>query len=389
MNYKGELDALIGKYKGESEYLRRLSIHVGANIIESTFKYIEPCGKTVLFCTGHGAMKKIGAYDRYMKLFNDAGIEVVPYNGVSANPTAEQIEKGVKLAKDRGADFIFALGGGSVIDTSKAIAVGIYGNVWDYVEKKAEVEKALAILAHATTSGTGSHVTPYAVISNSETKEKKTLKHDLLLPKLSLVDVDLLKNLPAYVIATTGFDVLCHAVEVYTNPASPESANAFALRAIDLVNAHLYNSFKGENSGSKEGMAYADIFAGIALSISSTHVAHAISHPISGRFPKISHGQALAYIMPKTIEMHARKGGEETKRKLEDISRRLGGSGDCVETITELVKKLGLDKPVVELSEEDKKLIYEDVRRYRWGSVERSPHPTTEEDIKEIIFNSM
>jgi len=389
MQEKERLFALIDSYKKSSPYLSNLNIAIGKGTIESSFEKVPAFGKKVMFCTGASAMKRLGFYDKYMGLFENANIEVVEYSGVLANPTLDHIEKGVEIAKEEQVEFFFALGGGSVIDTSKAISVGLFGNVWGFIEKREEIEKGLPIVANSTTSGTGSHVTPYAVITNTKTKEKKTLKHDLILPKLSIVDVDITRHTPPYVVATTGFDVLCHAIEVYTRKDCTNVEDEFATRAIKLVGEHLVKSFGSDDVEAKTGMAFADVYAGIALALKGTHVAHAISHPISGRFPEINHGQSLAYIMPKTIEMHVRKGDEETKEKFENISRRLGGSGDCVETITELVKKLGLDKPVVELSEEDKKLIYEDVRRYRWGSVERSPHQTTEEDIKEIILNSM
>lgn len=388
MDYDKDLKDMIQKYNDNNEYLDMLDIHVGKNTIEETFPKVMSFGKTVLFCTGKSAMKRLGIYEKYIHLFERNSIKLVDYVGITANPSLERIEEGIRIAKKGKVDFIFCLGGGSVIDSGKAVSVGLFGNVWDYIEKKAEIKKSLPIVASSTTSGTGSHVTPYAVISNSATLEKKTLNHKLLIPKLSLSDIDITKHLPPYIIATTGFDILCHGIEVYTIKDCDEAAAEFALKAVELVGKHLYNSFINKSIEDKFGMVYAEVFAGIALILKITHVAHAISHPISARFPEINHGQALAYIIPKTIEMQVNKGDDEVKKRYQKIGAALGMDSNCAKAVRKLIKQLKLDIPVRKMSETDLQTIYEDTIRYKWLSVERSPCPISREDIKKIIFES-
>ncbi len=390
MTLEEELSNLINKHKTDSEYLNSINLEIGQGILESAFEEIEKYGKKVLFCTGVSSMKRLGFYDKCVELFVKHGIEVIPYTGIIANPTLKLIEKGVKIAKENKVDFIFSLGGGSVIDAGKAIACGVFGNVWDFVEKKKKIQKALPVVACSTTSGTGSHFTPYAVISNIQTREKKTLKDIRILPKLAIVEIEITKHAPQHIVASTGFDVLCHAMEVYTRKDSTEAANEFSLKAIDLVGKYLYNSYSNnENIDSKIGMAYADAFAGIALALIGTHLPHAISHPISQRFPKINHGQSLAHITPKSFEIISRKASPELKKKLETISKTLNGGSDLVTTINLLIKSLNLDKSPITFSDEDRELIFIDTVNYRWSSVERAPVSVGKEDVREIVFESL
>jgi len=388
MDYDKDLKEMIQKYNDNNEHLGVLDIHVGKNVIEESFPKVMNFGKTVLFCTGRSAMKRLGIYKKYLDLFKKNKIKVVDYDGIAPNPTSDRIEEGIRIAKKGKVDFIFCLGGGSVIDSGKAVSVGLYGDVWDYIEKKAEITKSLPLVANSTTSGTGSHITPYAVITNSEACEKKTLSHKFLIPKLSLADINITKHLPPYMIATTGFDVLCHGIEVYTMKDCDEAAAEFALKAIELAGKHLYNSFINNSIEDKLGMVYAEVFAGVALVLKITHVAHAISHPISTRFPEINHGQALAYIMPKTIEMQVSRGDDEVKKRFQKLGATLGIDSNCAEALRKLIKQLKLDIPVREMSEADLQTIYEDTVRYKWSSIERSPSPIKRGDIKKIIFES-
>jgi len=334
-------------------------------------------------------MRAMGFYDKYLTVFRAHNIEVVEYSGIAPNPTLQDLFCGVDFAKKHNVDLIFALGGGSSIDMAKTIAAGIYGNLWDFVEKRAKIKEALPVVANATTSGTGSHVTPYAVITNKETTEKKTLKDNLLTPRLSLIDTDITRYAPPYIVATTGFDVLCHAVEVYTRNDCPESAEEFALEAIKLLGRHLINSFNRNSPEDIMGMAYADTFAGISLALHGTHVAHAISHPISALSPEISHGQALAYIMSLTTKIQIENGDAELKAKFQRISDLLGGNGNCYETIRNIVHNLSLDKRAANIEKATIEKIYADTMGYRRPSVDRSPSPISDEELQKIIFDSL
>ena len=381
---------LLDKHKDNDEtgYLKSLNIIIGNSDHEKYVLQMQNLGKKVLFLTGNRAMRHYGFLELYKRLFRENGFEVSHYDNISSNPTLKQMEGGIDVAKSFEPDFIFALGGGSVIDTAKVISAGLFGNVWDFVEKKETVERALPIVASATTSGTGSQLTPYAVITNTDTLEKKTLKHELLLPKISVADVDIVNDMPKPVIASTGFDVLCHAAEVYTRTDCTPTGKEFAVRAMEMVREHLVASYNSDSDDNKVGMIYADMYAGIALALIGTHVPHAISHPISARFPNINHGMSLAYVNSETAKKMIEKGNPELNEKFRYISEVLGGSSDFVRTIMNYAKLLDMNRRH-EFIAEDCESIYLDTIGYRKGSVDRSPVRLTNVDVKDIIYNSL
>ncbi|MCH8003268.1 MAG: iron-containing alcohol dehydrogenase [Nanoarchaeota archaeon] len=383
-----ELQSLLDNSSSESTYLNNLNIHVGNNEHENIVKAMRKFGERVLFCTGNRAMRHYGFLDIYLKLFSKFNFRVVYYDNISVNPTLKQMEEGLTVAKEFNPDFIFALGGGSVIDTAKVISVGLFGDIWDFVEKKQEIKKAIPIVASATTSGTGSHVTPYAVITNTDTLQKKTLKHDLLLPKMSINDLDIIKYMPKYIIATTGFDVLCHATEVFTRNECTNIAENFCIKSCKSIRENLVSSYNQDSVKNKLGMIYADIYAGIALALIGTHVPHAISHPISARFQNINHGHSLAYITAETAKKLIEKKNSNLNNKFRFLSDILGGSSDFVRAVNNYKQLLGLNS-IHTFNDMDCQLIYEDTLGYRRDSVDRSPVVLLDEDIKDIIFHSL
>tara|TARA_Y100000310_G_scaffold341787_1_gene442110 strand:+ start:11196 stop:12377 length:1182 start_codon:yes stop_codon:yes gene_type:complete len=383
-----ELRALLDKGSSESDYIKSLNIVVGNNDHENVVKAMKKFGERVLFCTGNHAMRNYGFLDKYLTLFDKHNFKVTHYDNISPNPTLKQMEEGLIVAKDFHPDFIFALGGGSVIDTAKAISVGLFGDVWDFVEKKQDIKKAIPIVASSTTSGTGSHVTSYAVITNTDTLEKKTLKHGLLLPKLSIVDLDIVKHMPKYIISTAGFDVLCHATEVFTRNDCTKIAEGFCIESCKLIKENLVPSYNNDSIKNKLGMIYADIYAGIALALIGTHVPHAISHPISARFPNIDHGLSLAYITPETSQKMIEKNDDNLNKKFRFLSHTLGGGSDFVRTIKNYITLLKLNGANT-FNDTDCESIFKDTMGYRKSSVDRSPVKLSESDIKDIIFNSL
>ena len=364
-------------------------VSIGRDSVRDRLDSIAALGRTVLFCTGFDSMKRVGAHRKCLELFSSRGISVRELSGIGMNPSLERIDEAIEIARGGKIDFIFCLGGGSVIDTGKAVSVGLFGDLWVYVNEPARIEKAVPVVACTTTSGTGSHVTPYAVITNSATKEKKTLKHPLLLPRLSLVNTDLLRHIPATLTATTGFDVLCHAIEVFTRKDCDSLTADLSLRAIALVGKHLVGAFRGHDDTDRTGMAYADIFAGMALGRRGTHLAHAISHPISGRFPEISHGQALASISIASIEHQLRGSDRETKRRYAMLGSALSGDDDLVGALRRLIRDLQLDRNPTRLEAKDLQLIYQDTLRYRWESAAKCPVPVEPGHVWKIISESL
>ncbi len=385
-NKSKELENFLNKYK-ENSYIRSLNIIVNYKNHEKYLKEAQKFGKKVFFCTDL-TMKNLGFLDKYIKELKKENFEILVYDKIIPNPTLSSMQESIKEAKKFNPDLILALGGGSVIDSAKAISIGMYGELWDFVEKKQEITKAIPIIAVSTTSGTGSNLTPYAVITNTNTKEKKTLKNSFLVPKLSIADLEIIKFMPKKVIAETGFDVMSHAIEVYTRNDCNEVAKEASINALELIKENLIKSYNNISINSKIGMIFADIYSGMALAIIGTHLPHAISHPISARFQEISHGKTLALVLAKTIKKLKEKNNLELNKKFEFLSKTLGGGEDLVETINNYTSLLELNtKP--QFTDKDCEQILKDTLGYRIASVQKSPVFLNEQEIREIIFKSL
>jgi alcohol dehydrogenase class IV len=384
-----EIQEFLNNHKKNNKYLKKLNIILGYKNHEEYAEKMKILGSKVLFCTDDRAMRNLGFLDMYLELFRKKGFEVLVYDNITPNPTLSQMEQGAEKTKDFNPDFIFALGGGSVIDTAKAISVGVFGNLWDFVEKNQEIKKSVPVVASSTTSGTGSQLTPYAVVTNTSTLEKKTLKNNLLVPGISITDLDIVKSMPKKIIAETGFDVLCHALEVYTRKDCSETAEKACVKALTLVKNSLVASYENDSPEHKLEMMKADVYAGIALALIGTHLPHAISHPISARFREISHGKALSYIMPETIRKLKEKNILQLNEKLKKSSELLGGGSDAARTLKNYIKLLDLKNNRIYFSEKECEDIFRDTLGYRKSSVEKSPAALSEKDIKEIIYSSL
>ncbi|MFC1769339.1 iron-containing alcohol dehydrogenase [Nanoarchaeota archaeon] len=384
-----KLKNLIDEQKEGNDYLNSLNLHICNNDHENVIIISKKFGKRVLFLTGRNAMRNLGFVRKYLDLFKKNGLEVTHFDNISSNPTLKEMEECVELAKNFKPDFIFALGGGSTIDTAKAISLGLFGKIWDFVNKKSEIVDSIPIVASITTLGTSSQVTPYAVITNTDTAEKKTVKSLRILPKLSIADIDIIKHAPKSIVSSAGFDMLCHCIEVYTRKECSEIADIYLKEAFRLIGNNLIPSFKEDNPDYILNMAYADIYAGIALSLIGTHVPHAISHPLSARFPEIKHGESLAYVMPETCKLQIEKGDDQTKERFKEISLMIGGDEDFNKTLQSFISNLDLKKNFRKFNKNEIDMITKDTLSYRKSSVERSPVHFTEEDIKHIITKSL
>jgi alcohol dehydrogenase class IV len=231
-----------------------------------------------------------------------AGLAVAHFDGVVPNPTTDSIAAGAALARGHQADVVVGLGGGSSMDTAKAIAVEATheGSCWDYLfDKAAPTDKTLPVLAVTTTSGTGSHVTQVAVATNTQLRAKSYLCHPLLFPKIAIVDPELVLTAPRQVTAMTGWDAFTHAFEAYVHKNCSPYVALLAREAIGLVAANLPPLL--EDLGNMElrtALAWADTLAGLCIANAGVTLPHSVGMAISGRWPHVAHGASLAVVYP-------------------------------------------------------------------------------------------
>jgi len=232
---------------------------------------------------------------------------VTHFDGVIPNPTVASITAGADMAKEYDVDLIIGLGGGSSMDSAKAISVEAThpGTSWDYLFYKDQPDptKLLPVIAISTTSGTGSQVTQVAVVTNPEKRDKSALYNNILYPQVCLVDPELMLTVPKFVTACTGFDVFCHAFESLIHPNNSAYVNMMAWQAISLVIENLPTLLKDQNDlNAREKMAWGDTLAGLCIANAGVTLPHGMGMAIGGMYPHIAHGEALALIYPAFAE---------------------------------------------------------------------------------------
>ena len=274
-------------------------VHFGAGAINKLKTEKLPGKKALVIISSGTSMRKFGYLDKLTGILGEAGIDYVLFDKILPNPIIEHVMEGAKLAKDNNCDMVIALGGGSTIDSGKAIAVMATnpGDFWDYVsggtgKGKALVNRALPIIAITTTAGTGTEADPWSVITNGE--EKIGFGCDDTYPTISIVDPELMTSVPKNMTAYQGFDALFHSTEGYiVNIANPLS-QACSLMAIELLGKWLPVAVhEPDNLEAREYVAYANTISGYVESFSCTSSEHSLAHAVSAVYPKVAHGAAL------------------------------------------------------------------------------------------------
>ncbi|NLB11350.1 iron-containing alcohol dehydrogenase [bacterium] len=280
----------------------------GTGSIEKLGEETKQYGSRVLLVTRPWSKEEAPHFEKAKALLEAAGLYVVVYDKVVPNPTTTTINEASEIVKAEKLNVVVGVGGGSTIDTAKAVAVGATheGEAWDYVyseTKTADKNKTLPIIAVTTTSGTGSHVTKYAVFSNPDVKVKSTIVNEAVFPRVAIVDPDLLTSMDAFVTATTGFDAFAHAFESYTNVNANRFMDTLMVEAMDIILNNLRKAVaEPENKEVRALMAYADTLAGMGIANVGTTLPHSIGQPISGKCPWVSHGQSLALVYPEFLK---------------------------------------------------------------------------------------
>ena len=262
---------------------------------------------SALFVVGATLRKAAGdKVDEVLGSLAAAGVEVTLFTEVIPNPTLDAIQRGAEVARAAGVTSVIGMGGGSAIDTAKAIAVAAIhpGTAWDYLYfKEPPTSATLPILAIPTTSGTGTQTSKVSVFTNTDENCKSAMWNDNLLCRAAVIDPELMLTLPASVTAATGFDIFTHTFESYINRGASEAVDTLALDAINRVVRSLPIAVAdGSNLAAREDLAWADTLAGQCLANVGTTLPHAAGQPISGHFHHVSHGESLAVIYPAFAE---------------------------------------------------------------------------------------
>jgi len=271
--------------------------------------------KALLLISNGKSTKTNGSYDRVMTQLKEAGAEVAVFDKIMENPLKSVVMEGAAFAKENGCDFIVALGGGAVLDSSIAVSAMATnpGDLWDYVnggtgKGQPLVNPGLPIVAIATSSGTGSEVNCWGVISNPDTNEKIGFGYPELVPVLAIVDPELMKTVPAKYTAYQGFDALFHNTEVMISNGVNILSETIALSAIESITKYLPRAVKdGNDLEAREQVAYGSTIAGITMQLTSTTAQHSMEHAMSAYHHNLPHGAGLIMISKAFAEFFIEK----------------------------------------------------------------------------------
>ncbi|CAN5362087.1 iron-containing alcohol dehydrogenase [soil metagenome] len=239
-----------------------------------------------------------GVADELVSMLTGAGLSVGVFAETVPDPTVSSVDAGVASARQHDADAMIGLGGGSPLDTAKAIALLAVrgGTMRDYRAPAVTTGDALPIIAVPTTAGSGSEATQFTIITDAENSEKMLCVGPVFLPRVAVVDFELSLTMPPRLTADTGVDALTHAIEAYVSRRANPLSDVFALRAMALVGANLVTAYRdGADRGARENMMLASLLAGIAFSNSSVALVHGMSRPIGAQFG-IAHGLSNAVL---------------------------------------------------------------------------------------------
>lgn len=274
---------------------------VGTNVLGEAAPLLKKKGNKAFIVTGrHVAVSDM--MKQLTALLDENGIDCVIFDGITGEPTDTMIENGVEMLKSSGCDFIIGIGGGSPLDSAKAIAAMAVneGSIADYNGKEITGE-ILPLAAIPTTAGTGSEATKFTVITDSEKGIKMLLKGDVLVPKLAIVDSSFTVGAPKSVTSATGLDALTHAVEAYTSRKAFSMTDTLAVSAVKRIMKYLPIAYKEpDNSLAREQMSIAALEAGICINNSSVTIVHGMSRPIGALF-HVPHGMSNAMLLKECL----------------------------------------------------------------------------------------
>lgn len=351
--------------------------------------------KKALVCSDPDLIK-FGVTAKVTDILDKNGLEYEIYSEIKPNPTIDNVKHGVETFKKSGADYLIAIGGGSSMDTSKAIGIIIANPEFEDVrslEGVAPTKKpCVPIIAVPTTAGTAAEVTINYVITDVERKRKFVCVDPHDMPIIAIVDPDMMSSMPKGLTASTGMDALTHAIEGYTTKAAWEMTDMFHLKAIEIIARSLRSAVANEKEG-REGMALGEYIAGMGFSNVGLGIAHSMAHTL-GAVYDTPHGVACAMMLPIVMEYNADCTGE----KYREIARAMGVNGvddmsveeyrkAAIDAVAQLSVDVGIPTKLEAIKEEDLEFLAESA--HADACAPGNPKDASVEDLKALFRKIM
>ena len=388
----------------EFSYFLPVNIQFGWNKVDNIDNFAAPYGKKALIVTGRSSAKKSGLYDRVVAKLDAAHIDHVLFDQVDANPLTTTALDGAALAKSESCDMVIAIGGGSIMDCAKGIAFMAVndGDINDYIFNRKVSDNALPLIVIPTTCGTGSEGNGFGVLTNPETGDKKSLRCNAIVPKVSIVDPAVMGTMPPHVLASVGFDALCHNIEAYTSKTAQPFTDALAHYAVTLLAQYLvplYKHVKAMAEGKPavlnekqltkawEAVTLASTIGGMVINTAGVTLAHGMEHPASG-LKDITHGVGLAIIEPVAVEYT----WSANPDKFDALARIFnhGDGSELGEALRLIVHDLDLTTNLTELgfTKKDIPWLVDNVYVVATGNIANTVAEISRKDI-EVLYKKM
>ena len=375
--------------------LNQTSYH-GAGAIQEIANEAKAHGFKKAFVCSDPDLVKFKVTAKVTDILTANGLDYELYSDIKANPTIQNVQHGVEAFKASGADYLIAIGGGSSMDTSKAIGIIIANPEFEDVrslEGVAPTKKpCVPIIAVPTTSGTAAEVTINYVITDIERKRKFVCVDPHDMPIIAIVDPDMMSSMPKGLTASTGMDALTHAIEGYTTKAAWEMTDMFHLKAIEIISKSLRGAVANTKEG-REGMALGQYIAGMGFSNVGLGIAHSMAHTL-GAVYDTPHGVACAMMLPIVMEYNQECTGE----KYREIARAMGVANvdsmsqdeyrkAAVDAVKKLSADVGIPSVLEAIKEEDLPFLAESA--HADACAPGNPKDASVEDLKDLFRKIM
>jgi alcohol dehydrogenase class IV len=380
-------------YNRTFSYELPTKIEFGVGISERVPERIAECGGARTLLVADPGVLDAGVVDKVTHALENASMPYVLFSDIEPEPEARSIVDGVQLARSEGCDAVVGIGGGSALDSAKAIAVMLEneGHIRDYAGQNLVPNPGVPMIALPTTAGTGSEVTIWSVISEKEEKVKYGVGSPYMTATIAMCDPELTLTLPPHITASTGIDALAHALESYVNKTTQPISEALSIRAMELIARSLRTAVvAGENLQARSDMLLASLSAALAFNPTRLGLAHALVMPIGANY-KIPHSVGVAILLPEVMHYNlignlekfvtiARIFGENT----EGLSLR-DAAELSVKAIRQLSEDVGIPEGLAGYGVEEERLHELAEAGIATGNVPVNPREPTVEDLVEIM----
>ncbi|MBU1208720.1 MAG: iron-containing alcohol dehydrogenase [Proteobacteria bacterium] len=370
----------------------------GVGTVEKVGEKTKELGKSKALIITDKGIVGAGLLERVLTPLEQAGVQAYIFDQIEPNPRDHTVVKAFEFGKKKECELIIGLGGGSPIDAAKAVGVLMSnpGPLQDYLRGTVVKNPLPPFIAIPTTAGTGSEVTQFSVITDTERSFKTGIGSPLLMPKVAIVDPSLMESMPPSLAAATGMDALTHAIEAFVSVNSQPFSDAMALHAIRLIGTYLRPSVaNGSDQEARSQMAIASTLAGVAFSNAGVGLVHAMSHPLGGRFD-VPHGVANAILLPFVMQFNLiarlERFGQVAQalgEKVEELSA-VGAGKKAVEAVMQLSADIGIPGHLsgVSVKAEGLPLVAADAMNMK-RAISCNPRVVKQEEIEKLYREAL